>query len=77
MDGSKVKEIYLYVLAGVVVVGFFCLVAMMYFIEIPAKNVGPANQLFGALVAGFSLVLGYFFGSSKGSAEKNKLLTEK
>ena len=31
--------------------------------------------LFGGLVSGFATVLGYFFGSSKGSADKTHLLT--
>jgi hypothetical protein len=48
---------------------------MMYFKPIPAASVGPINQLFGALAAGFGLVLGYFFGTSKSSHDKTALLS--
>ncbi len=70
------REYNLYVLAWTVVVGFFALMGMMMRAEMPQVNVGPINQLFGALAAGFGLVLGYFFGSSKGSADKNAIIEE-
>ena len=49
---------------------------MMYFRPIPEAAIGPINQLFGALAAGFGLVLGYFFGSSKSSTDKTKLMAK-
>ncbi len=58
-------------LALVVVAGFFILVFMMVKSPLPKGSEAAINQLFGALVAGFSMVLSYFFGSSKGSADKN------
>ncbi|WP_075589857.1 hypothetical protein [Labilibacter marinus] len=63
-------------LAIVVVVGFFSLITVMIVGENAQKvtNNGPMNQLFGALVAGFSMVLSYFFGSSKSSADKDKTI---
>ncbi len=63
-------------LAIVVVIGFFSLIAVMIMGENAQKVTGngPINQLFGALVAGFSMVLSYFFGSSKSSAEKDKTI---
>jgi hypothetical protein len=39
-------------------------------------NIGPVNQLFDAMATGFGMVLQYFFGSSKGSADKNTWLME-
>lgn len=66
----------LYALAWLLVIGFFILTGLMYFYPLPKESVGPINQLFGALVAGFSGVIGYFFGSSQGSAVKSKLLAE-
>lgn len=47
------------------------------FFEVPESNVGPVNQLFGSVAAGFGAVVGYLFGSSKTSAEKNRLLANK
>jgi ABC-type Na+ efflux pump permease subunit len=71
------KDINLYVLAWVFISGFFVLTGGMYFYPIPAESIGPINQLFGALVGGVSMVLGYFFGSSRGSAQKTELLANR
>ncbi len=68
------KDINLYVLAWIIVFGFFFMVGMLMFVTMPAANVGSVNQLFGALSAGFGVVLAYFFGSSSSSKAKTKLL---
>ena len=68
-------DYFQYGLATVITVGFFSLTALMYFKPIPEASLGPINQLFGALVLGFGSVIGYFFGSSKGSSDKNKLFS--
>ena len=70
------RDINLYILAWSVVIGFFAMTGMMYFRPIPPAAIGPINQLFGALAAGFGLVLGYFFGSSKSSTDKTKLMAK-
>ena len=54
---------------------FFILVGIAIFMPDNIKDSGALNQLFGAMVAGFSMVLSYFFGSSKGSADKNDTIT--
>jgi len=46
------------------------------FVVLPEANVGPVNQLFGAMATGFGMVLQYFFGSSKGSADKTAAMME-
>ena len=68
------RDLNLYILAWVVVGGFFILTGLMMILTIPEPNVGPANILFGALVAGFTGVLAYFFGSSQSSDMKTKML---
>lgn len=67
-------DVNLYALAWLIVIGFFALTSLMYFHPIPPQSVGPINQLFGALVAGFAGVIGYFFGSSRGSAQKTEAM---
>jgi len=67
-------------LAIIVVVGFFTLVMMAVIGSFNGKTFstnGAINQLFGALVAGFTMVLSYFFGSSKGSADKTNLMEQR
>lgn len=67
----------LYYLATTVVVGFFVTLGGMCW----ASATGQATDipqgafiLFGSLSTGFGQVLAYFFGSSKGSADKTALL---
>lgn len=69
-------DINLYVLAWIVVVLFFALTGTLMFVTMPDKNIGPVNQLFGAMATGFGCVLQYFFGSSKGSQAKTDQIAE-
>ncbi|MGI1671974.1 MAG: hypothetical protein K6L74_16850 [Neptuniibacter sp.] len=68
------KDINLYALAWLVVVGYVVLTCVISFIDIPESNSQAAFMLYGGLVSGFSMVLGYFFGSSKGSSDKNLMM---
>jgi len=70
------KEIYMYVLGAVVVLGIFFLVGVLMFIEMPNSNKDLLNIVIGALIGAFLSVVGYFFGSSKGSADKTDLLNK-
>lgn len=70
------RNINLYVLAWMVVGLFFTLVGLLMWITLPEANIGPVNQLFGAMATGFGMVLQYFFGSSKGSADKTAAMME-
>ena len=45
-------------------------------VVLPEANVGPHNQLFGPIATGLGMVLQYFFGSSKGSADKTAAIME-
>jgi len=69
------REVNLYILAWIVVAGFFALCAVLFFKILPQGSSEIVFMLFGALSAGFGQVLQYFFGSSKASAEKTRLLS--
>ena len=66
----------LYVLATVIVVGFFIMVGVLIFKStvIPQGSREIAFILLGTLSSSFAGVVQYFFGSSKGSADKTKLM---
>jgi hypothetical protein len=76
VQATSKKDINLYILAWVVVGGFFLLTGLMMLIpELEGRsNNAMVNIMFGGLVSGFATVLGYFFGSSKGSTDKTQLL---
>ncbi len=52
-------------------------IAGLFFVEPPMGAREPLLILVGSLAAAFGGVVGYFFGSSSGSAEKNELLARK
>jgi membrane protein YqaA with SNARE-associated domain len=76
MDKTQ-KDIFQYALAAVVVVGFFAVLGALVFWPVPVENKDALNIMLGALVGAFSGgVIGYFFGSSKGSSEKTELMAQ-
>ena len=68
------RDINLYVLAWTIVIGFFGLMGILIFRVIPTANSTILNLVVGALLGSFTTVIGYFFGSSKSSTDKTKLL---
>ncbi len=70
------RDVNLYVLAWVIVIGFFVLIGVMMFSPIPEANSSATNILFGALISGFTGVIGYFFGSSQSSDMKTKMMSK-
>lgn len=64
----------LYVLASIIVIGFFALMIILMKYTVPAGSRDVAYMLFGSLAAAFGAVVNYFFGSSKGSADKTEIL---
>ena len=70
-------DINLYLLAWTIVAGFFGLCAVLIFVTLPESSSQVVFMLFGGLVAGFTQVISYFFGSSKSSKDKTDLLSPK
>ena len=79
VDNTKAtgkRDWNLYTLAWVIVIGFFALVGLLIFKELPKDSNGVIYMLFGALASGFTGIIGYFFGSSAGHAEAVNLLAQ-
>ena len=72
----KEKYIFQYILGGLIVAGFFTLLIALVKAEVPEINKDLLNLTVGALIGSFATVVGYFFGSSKGSAEKTELINQ-
>jgi len=66
----KPKEIYMYVLAALFIIGFFI---MSWLLRKEPEN-ATITGIIETLKMGVILILGYFFGSSKSSADKNEML---
>lgn len=61
-------------IAAGVVMGFFSLLGVMAFRDVPAANATALNLMIGTLGGALGAVLQYYFGSSRGSQEKDKML---
>ena len=70
----KAKQIFQFTLGGLIVIGFFALMYMLLATEVPDGNKDILNIVVGALIGSFTAIVGYFYGSSLGSSEKNDLL---
>ncbi|QTA90523.1 hypothetical protein [Desulfonema magnum] len=67
----------MYTLATIIVIGFLALMGFLMKIEIPEGSKEAAYLLFGTLSASFGAVVNFFFGSSKGSSDKNSIIRGK
>jgi drug/metabolite transporter (DMT)-like permease len=70
----KGKQWFQYALGGIIVIGFFLLLYLLLRTTIPESNKEILNIVVGALIGSFTSIVGYFYGSSLGSAEKTDLL---
>jgi len=68
----KAKEIFFYSLGALIVIGFF---GVLLGLMIIGKSEQTINLALGALIAGFSTVVGYFYGSSASSARKDDIIS--
>lgn len=76
MDKST-KDQFQYGLGAGIVLAFFIVVGLLLFHPVPAENQRAFDITLGALTGMLLTVVGYFFGSSKGSSEKNDMLAQK
>lgn len=74
---KKFKDAYMYILGALIVAGFFFILWIVFSKTLPVENKDVGLMIIGALVAKFSDVVGYFFGSSKGSADKTEMMNNK
>ena len=72
--GATMRDTTPAVLAYAITVGFFGLLSLMAFHEMPASNLTVLQIMLGALGAAFGGCVQYYFGSSAGSAQKSALL---
>jgi len=72
----KIKDAMMYILGALIVIGFFGSIFMLVKIAVPETNRDLMNILLGALIGAFITVVSFFYGSSKGSQDKNELLKQ-
>jgi len=73
----KTKDIAMYLLGGLICIGFFVLLGILLSKNIPSDNRDVLNLVIGALIGSFTTVVTYFYGSSQGSKDKNEMLNKR
>jgi len=68
---------YLLVMAAVILAMIFILVGLMVFVPIPESGREHANYVLAFLLGVASTIVSYFWGSSKGSADKTELINKR
>lgn len=74
---QNLKELYQYALATIIVLSVIWLFNKTLTTAIPEPNQKIFDMLVGSLISAFTLIIGYFFGSSLGSKAKTDILNEK
>ena len=69
------KDIFQYCLAALIVLVFCALTYVVFIKSLPPENKDIAYMVIGALVMKFGDVVGYFFNSSKSSANKDETIS--
>lgn len=68
------KEIFMMALAIIITLGILADIIILMKWTVPGENKDALYLILGSLVAAFGTVVNYFFGSSKGSSDKNELI---
>ena len=71
---NKGKEIYMYVLGALIILSFFVVIGLLIFQPIPDQNNEVLYLVIGADIGFAGAVVNYFYGSSKGSADKTEIM---
>lgn len=63
------------ILALTVTAGFFALIAILAFHDMPQRSSELIDILLGALTTGWVMILTFYFGSTAGSQEKTRIMS--
>ena len=76
LTAGKGRDIFMYILGGLIVSAFFAVIIVLLTVEMPKLNENMLYILLGALVAKFGDVVSYFYGTSKSSSDKNAMIEQ-
>jgi hypothetical protein len=74
-NATKISKNFIYYLAGSVFLFSMIIVLLLFFKEIPDKNRDVVNFILGVIIGtGLTGIFNFFFGSSKGSKDKESVI---
>ena len=74
---KKTKDIMMYGISVLIVLGFFADIYLLSIKAVPPENEKVLYTLIGVLATSFANVIHWFIGSSSGSKDKTELLGQK
>jgi uncharacterized protein YacL len=74
---NKNKDLYQNILGTAIGVILVVMLYLLFTVTIPQDNMNILLLIIGALISSFTTVVQYYFGSSKGSADKDKIIRDK
>ncbi len=76
MDKKIVREVAMYVVGLLIVLAVIFVVTKLFAADMPTANRDAIMLTIGAIIGWGTTVVGFFFGSSKGSADKSEQLKQ-
>jgi hypothetical protein len=70
----RTKDLPMYILGGLITLCFFIVLYLLIINPIPIDNRDVLYLIIGALIGFEGAIVNYYYGSSKGSADKNDLI---
>ena len=74
---KNAKDIFMYSLAALIMMLLFGSLFFIFIKPIPSDNKDLAYMALGLALGWGSVVISYFFGSSKGSSDKTDIMSKK
>jgi len=74
---KEAKDRFMFALGALVMTSFFIILGLLIFVPMPENNKDVLYLIIGALIGFAGSVVNYFYGSSKGSADKNEMIKGK
>ena len=74
---SETRRVFMIALGALIVIGFFVLMVILVLYPIPDSNSDVLYLVIGALIASFSTVVNFYYGSSQGSHDKSDIMKMK
>ena len=68
------QQIFQYAIGGLVIISLLTTIIILIYGDISPSVHDALMILIGVLASAFTAVISYFFGSSKGSSDKNEML---
>jgi len=64
------------ILSLLIMVMMMCVIVAIFSMEIPDNNKDMAYLVVGGLMGSFTTIIAFWFGSSKGSSDKNEIINK-